>query len=286
MAHVRFRSHVLAALLGATLVLLIPSQAVAAVAAHHGRAPSSYYLQLGDSLAAGYQPDAGTNLSGGYADNVLAAIREDAPGTRLVNLGCVGESTGTMIAGGKCTYDEGNQLAAAVGFLREHPRTIRAITVSIGANDVVPLAVGGCTEVGCLGLDGVSARLTFILAALREAAPGAPIVVLNLYNPALAFWLSGPAGQGIALASVPLHATVNGVIQSVATGVGATVADVASVFRSLDSTPVPFPTPSGSAPASVALMCAWTWMCSALDFHANDAGYDVLGRIVVARLNE
>jgi len=285
MAHVRFRTHVLTALLGAVL-LLIPSQAVAAVAAHHGRAPSSYYLQLGDSLAAGYQPGAGADLSGGYADNVLAAIRETSPGTRLVNLGCVGESTGTMIAGGKCPYGEGGQLAAAVAFLREHRGATPAITLSIGANDVVPLAVGGCTEVGCLDLNGLSARLTFIIAALREAAPDAEIVVLNLFNPALAFWLSGPAGQGIALASVPLHATVNGVIQSVATGVGAKVADVASVFRSLDSTPVPFPTPSGSAPASVALVCAWTWMCSALDFHANDAGYDVLGSIVVARLIE
>ena len=63
---------------------------------------------------------------------------------------------------------------------------------------------------------------------------------------------------------------------------GADVADVATAFRSFDQTPVT--TAFGTIPTNVATICAWTWMCTRNDIHANDAGYAVLARTVVGRL--
>src|SRR5262249_59565824 len=71
----------------------------------------------------------------GYADQVYAALRRSRPGLRLVKLGCPGETTRTMIAGGICRYLGGSQLASAVAFLRAHRGHVLLVTIDIGAND-------------------------------------------------------------------------------------------------------------------------------------------------------
>ena len=79
-----------------------------------------HYLSLGTSLSVGVQPDVtGANqvTEEGYADQLHDIV---APGFRklkLTKLGCPGETTETMINGGKCEYQEGSQLAQAVEFL-------------------------------------------------------------------------------------------------------------------------------------------------------------------------
>ena len=65
---------------------------------------------------------------------------------------------------------------------------------------------------------------------------------------------------------------------------GAQVADVATAFRSTDTTPVTVPALGGSVPTNVATICAWTWMCQLGDIHANDTGYAVMSGVVAARL--
>src|ERR1700728_384700 len=80
------------------------------------RPPVRYYLALGDSLAVGAQPDAsGTSVptGQGYADQLYAILRRAQPGLRLVKLGCIGETTVSMIHGGMCRYPGGSQLADA-----------------------------------------------------------------------------------------------------------------------------------------------------------------------------
>ena len=101
-----------------------------------------YYLALGDSLAAGYQPDRGPDPTGGYADDVLAGIRATQPKTTLVNLACPGERSTTMVSGGTCAYDEGSQLDQALEFLHAHGRYTRVVTVQVGANDVQRCVTG------------------------------------------------------------------------------------------------------------------------------------------------
>lgn len=94
---------------------------------------TGWYLALGDSLAAGYQPGAGDERDGGYVGDVLATVQESAPKTKLVNLACSGATTVSMVAGDRCAYEEGTQLAQAVEFLHAHGRNTRLVTLDVGA---------------------------------------------------------------------------------------------------------------------------------------------------------
>ncbi|HET7474725.1 MAG TPA: SGNH/GDSL hydrolase family protein [Dermatophilaceae bacterium] len=242
------------------------------------------YLALGDSLAAGHQPDRADRGHGGYVGHVLDALR-DSRRTRLTNLACSGETSVTLVEGGVCSYPHGSQLAEAVDRLRRHPGTFRLITLDIGANDVVSCASGSEIDLRCIqaGLTNVSVRLRAALAALRLAAPGVPIVVLNYYDPILAAWLLGPTGQAVAAKSVELLQTLNGIIAVSAAAAGATTADVATAFASTDVSVVWLPG-FGRVPLNVKRICGWTWICDRGDIHANARGYAVMGAAVVAVL--
>lgn len=239
-----------------------------------------YYLALGDSLAAGYQPDRGPDPTGGYADDVLAGVRATQPKTTSVNLACPGERSTTMVSGGVCAYDEGSQLDQALAFLHAHGRFTRVVTVQIGANDV-QRCVDRATfviDMVCIraGMADVATYLPMILGKLRAAAPAAQVIVLNYYNPFLAAWSANPP---LALESAGLQAMLNGIIGAAAAGSGATLADVATAFHSTDWTEV------GGVPTNVSYICRYTWMCLKGDIHANDAGYALIGQTVVARLD-
>jgi lysophospholipase L1-like esterase len=262
------------------------AQAPAAPAASSNA--TGWYLAMGDSLAAGYQPGKGDDPTGGYVGGVLDAVRADTAKTKLVNVACSGETVVTMVDGGRCAYAEGTQLAQAVEFLHAHRRTTRLVTIDIGANDVQrcvsrsPLGI----DLVCVrqGLGDVQRLLPQVLAQLHAAAPEARIVVVNYYNPFLAAYLTGASGQALAQQSMALQATLNAILAGSAASVGAEVADVATAFRSTDTTPVDVPALGGTVPTNVATICAWTWMCSLGDIHANDAGYAVMAGAVAARL--
>ena len=243
-----------------------------------------WYLALGDSLAAGYQPGAGDDRDGGYVGHVLADVQESSPKTKLVNLACSGATTTSMVEGDRCTYEEGTQLAQAVEFLHAHARNTRLVTLDVGANDITGCARPAIDPVCAAGaLQRINTNLGRILTELRAAAgPDVEIVVLNYYNPFLAAWLAGPSGQALAQGSAPLQAQLNGVIAARSAAVDAEVADVATAFESSTWTPVA--TAFGTVPTNVARICTWTWMCTKGDIHANDTGYVVLAAAVEARL--
>lgn len=247
-----------------------------------------WYLALGDSLAAGYQPGQGDDKAGGYVGGVLDAVRAETAKTKLVNVACSGETVVTMVGGGRCPYEEGTQLAQAVEFLHAHSRTTRLVTIDIGANDVQrcvsrnPLGI----DLACVqaGLADVQRLLPQVLGQLHAAAPDARIVVANYYNPFLAAYLTGAAGQVLAQQSVALQAALNAIIAGSAASVGADLADVATAFHSTVTTAVNVPALGGVVPTNVATICAWTWMCQLGDIHANDTGYAVMSGAVAARL--
>ena len=93
------------------------------------------------------------------------------------------------------------------------------------------------------------------------------------------------AAEGDQAAWRELHRRYGRLVTSVARSFRlgeADVADVAMAFRSYDMTLVP--TALGPIRTNVATICAWTWMCTKNDIHANDAGYAVMGDAVAARL--
>jgi len=103
---------------------------------HTPPAPKPYYLALGDSLSVGWQAP-GQETSQGYANDLFKVYKKEIPKLLLQELGCPGETTGTMINGscdGGTVYSDGNQLAQAEAFIATNK--VAMITIDIGANDV------------------------------------------------------------------------------------------------------------------------------------------------------
>jgi lysophospholipase L1-like esterase len=259
---------------------------------HSGDHAPGYYLALGDSLAVGQQPgpDGQRTFTEGYVGRIHDELLESVPKLRLVNLGCSGETTDTMIAGGVCTYKANrSQLAAATKFLHAHRKFVRLVTIDIGANDVLRCAPQGQLDAACLSerLQRVAVNLTPILSTLREAAPGVRIIGMNYYDPFLAAWLRGPEGQQVALASLAGIAVFNDLLEATYAMHRADVADVETAFSTFSFTPVPL-AGFGPVPLNVSRICQWTWMCAppprGPDIHPNDDGYAVIAAAFVAEL--
>jgi lysophospholipase L1-like esterase len=248
-----------------------------------------YSVALGDSLAASVQPTGDPadlyRTSEGYAEQLLALARAEAPKLSLVKLACPGETTTTMIEGGICAYAHGSQLDEALAFIRGHRSLIAFITLDIGANDF-PCQQPECVPVG---VAAIQANLPPILAAIRAAAgPDVPVVGMSLYNPLLGSWLLGPEGQAYAQASAVQIGSLNGLLRAIYAAGGARVADVEGAFSSSDfATQVPVPG-LGTLPLNVARICQWTWVCAPPPLgpnnHANAAGYGVMAAAFAAEL--
>ncbi len=269
----------------ACLGLVVGTAATGSAATGHGGVDraGAYYLALGDSLAAGYQPGVGDDKTGGYVGGVLTALRAHEPGARQVNLACSGETTGTMTTGGICTYAAGSQLAQALQFLRAHHGNTALVTIDLGANDVNRCVSGGTIDPVCVqgGLASVATNLPVILTQLRGAAgPGVRIIVLNYYDPFLAAALTGPAGVATAQQSLALSDILNASIGASARSVGAKVANIAAAFSSHSTAPTTLPGIPVSVPLNVAAICRRTWMCSLGNIHANDSGYALMAQAV------
>src|SRR5919202_4609804 len=136
------------AVIVSALALLVASAAPAAATSEgHG------YLALGDSVAFGTNP----RLDASHASNFVGypEIVAQALNIEDVNASCPGEATGGFISptglDNLCrpyraafplhVAYEGTQLAFAVNFLRNNPRT-RLVTINLDANDAFRLMKG------------------------------------------------------------------------------------------------------------------------------------------------
>ncbi len=261
--------------------------AIRAGLSRHGG--SAYYLSLGDSLALGIQPGpAGGDVQTvrGYPDRLAARLRRALPRLHLVNLGCSGETTTTMIHGGICRYPAGSQLDQAVRFLRSHRGQVALVTIDIGGNDpnscvlgAQPLAIPGCL---IRRVPLIERNLSAILARLRSAAgPRVLIAGMTYYVPELGLWHRDLTGRQIAIITDSFAVGVNKLLIARYHRAGARVADVFGAFRSTDFGPaLTKGLRSGVTPPNVATLCALTWMCAppprGPNEHANNAGYLVI----------
>ncbi|WP_018653932.1 SGNH/GDSL hydrolase family protein [Actinomadura flavalba] len=241
--------------------------------------PTTYLLALGDSLSVGTQlfPDAevGRPTDEGHGEFLLASLRAKEPGLKLVKLGCGGETTTTMIDGGKCAYPEGSQLKAALAFLRDHPGQVKYVTLSIGANDAA-CALDLDLACGAQAVARVGTNASKIEAKLREAGGDAPVYAsMTLFNPGLAAWVHGD--KVTALASVPLLDIYNLMQRTAAFANGFRIAEVADAFGSHDFTTKVSLEPYGKLPLAVARICAWSTQCDRNDAHLTADGYRQMG---------
>jgi lysophospholipase L1-like esterase len=300
-------THVIAT--AAAALALTATLAVPAVAAQRPAAPAApkaqYYLSLGDSLSVGDQPNAkGVTLptNQGYANQLAFALRKAGSDLQLYKLGCPGETTTTFIKGGICGYkgdvrtslngDTGSQLAAALAFLKAHKGQVPLITIDNGANDLNNcIALGVISKIAkCLGpvFTALGKNLAATLPKLRAADPQATIVGMTYYDPELAAWLTGKAGQSFAQASILLAGSFNTILSDAYEAIKAPVADVSTAFDTTDMTDIVNVPGIGKLPKDVALICRWTWECAPKPLgpneHANAMGYGVIAGTFLATL--
>jgi len=256
--------------------------------------PTVYYLALGDSLSVGYQPvPTPGDTNEGYADQLLPLLQAAHPGENivLVKMGCSGETTSTMINGGKCTdgrYPLGSQLKQAEAFLLANGTAVKFLTIDIGANDV-----DGCAT-GALGVDpvciangskSIATNLRTIVQGLRAADGAKPRSVgMSYYDPFLADWLTGTQGKTVALASLTALEGINYAEQLDYTGAGFGFANVFGAFKSTTFSTNMFVAPYGKLPTAVAEICRWTYMCALGNIHANPIGYGVIATAFKAKI--
>ena len=243
-----------------SLALLAPPPAAA------GEAPA--YIAIGDSLAFGV--GASDPASGGYVARTYEALRSSERyrdrGLELVNLGVPGATSADLLL-------PGGQLDLALSEIRDRQEDTSSsddnaeiITVDIGGNDVLALATADSPCVDdplgeeCQGrfeemLGGLKGNLTEVLERLREAAPKADLVVMDLYSP-----ISGRGGPEDLIADLAVG-EINAVTEEVASrpDLDASLASVYPLFR-------------GRAVALVA----------ADGVHPNDDGHALMAEVVLA----
>lgn len=266
-----------------------PSRAAPAPAA-------ATYLALGDSLAYGMQIGklkdqmaAGSvqasSFDTGYVDVFAAGLRAASPGLRVVDLGCPGETTASFIAG-PCAYAAtgkpfgttplplhmgypGAQLAAATDYLSSHPGEVGTITLDIGINDLRAVQLdcpAGSEFTGCVtarwpaALERTEANLRTILGRLRDAAPGATILVMPYYN-----WL--------AVTDPATDRSVEQLNRAIAAAAAIAGARTVDAFAAFNRT-------GGDERKR---LCELTLFCGPThDLHPSDAGYRTIGELFAA----
>jgi lysophospholipase L1-like esterase len=214
-----------------------------------------YYVALGDSLAVGFDSPPGR----GYVPDLFAHLSPKVRGLTLVDVGCSGATTGSMMTA-SCSGATRPQLPLAERFLRAHRRALRLITIDIGGNDLVACVRPGGADPACTAraLQTVQTNLTTILTRLRRAAGKAvPIVTMTYFDPVLVAWFYGQPGQDQARNSVAIDNQLSDVIRDVYARFGGYVADVQAAFQTSDFTPLP-DSAWGPIPVNVERVCRWT----------------------------
>ena len=276
----------------------------------------STYLALGDSLAYGYHQaqfqeelkEKGfvepANFNDGYVNDFGAALRLLNPKLKIVNDGCPGETTETMIKGSGVGPEycaggptgtpfpkaflhhsyPGTQLEDALAIAKEPG--VGTITLDIGANDILQFLGHTCgfpatftcspeqieAEIG-----HVVANVGYILAQLRAAAPKAKIIFVSQYNPYPT--VLKPEGTGDATVEA-----LNGALKSVASTYGVRFANTARVINASG-------THGGPEAGDIPTVCAFTAMCPGgefnpaspnADIHPTKLGYAAMATVVGA----
>jgi lysophospholipase L1-like esterase len=257
-----------------------------------------YYVSLGDSYSIGYQPNPAVSLRFGYTRDVVAAEKKKGTNLTLVNFGCGGATTSSILNTVGCPaparalngppYSTVSQVVAATRFIAAHRNHIALITVSIGGNDVTACATAASPTTCVAGVVPTLAKnITILLNDLRASAGNkVPIVGLTYPDVILGAWVHPPISQSLASLSVAaFRLIINPTLKKTYAAKGGTFVDVtkaAGSYTPLTKTVV-YP-PYGRIPVAVADTCTYTWYCSEGNIHPHTVGYQLIGKLIVKAL--
>jgi lysophospholipase L1-like esterase len=282
---------ILAALAVGTLGVI--AQTSPAQAAHADR---TYYVSVGDSYAVGYQPGRGSTP--GYTAYVAKKTHLE-----LANFGCGGATTTSILDDTGCPdvlphtagahlYPTSTQAAAAEAFIRSHRHHIGLITVSIGGNDVTACAAAA-NPIPCVStaVTSITKNVAALALGLRTAAgPGVPIIGSTYPDVILGDYVypsQPPTASRVSLANlsvVAFKSLINPALVKAYAEAGGSLVDVTESTGAY--TPLTDTTtlaPYGTIPKAVARVCTLTWFCKEGNIHATDTGYELIGKLLVAR---
>ncbi|MBX5440018.1 MAG: hypothetical protein IRZ32_00670 [Solirubrobacteraceae bacterium] len=281
--------------LASTLALTAPA---AADAAKGKPAKTQYYVSLGDSYATGYQATGvrqGSNTDQGFANQLVPIARSRGHRLKLVNFGCAGATTTSILQTPGCASGaravggpayRRPQAEAAIDFIRRHRKRVGLITVSIGGNDVTACA-RAADPVPCVAgaVQGIETRVAELARRLRRAAgPKVPIVGITYPDVILGEWVTG--NDSLArLSVVAFQQFINPTLEKAyAAGKGAFVDVTAATgaYGSLDETTNL--EPYGTIPVPVARVCELTYYCEFQDIHARTPGYGLIADLIAQKL--
>jgi hypothetical protein len=267
-------------------------------AARESTAPD-YYVSVGDSYGAGYQPIASA-LKGrdtnGFAYQVVDLARHKGEDLVLRDFSCDGATTATVIQQKGCSlrspgpdsvsYQGQTQAAAAEKFIAAHRGHIGLVSVALSGNDIL-----GCTSasivVSCVtsALTTIRTNMSTLLAGLRQAAgPTVSIVGITYPDVFLGLYESKNAEEhNLAVESVSVFRTLlNPTLRALYGAAGASFVDVTAAtgaYTPFDQTIVS--RGYGTIPVAVADVCTLTYFCQRQDVHPKRAGYAAIARLIV-----
>ena len=261
-----------------------------------------YYLSLGDSYAAGYQPLAsggGRTTRVGFPYQIVSDAKAKGYDYTLVNLACSGATTTSVLQTAGCEpallgpgaadYAPRTQADAAQQFLSAHRGQVGLITISIGGNDILRCGVEP-DPATCIAdaVRTIGTNLGTLLARLRAAA-GTDVRIVGTTYPDLFLGdlLSGGA-LARRLAELSVAAFRSGLNPQLArfyAAAGATFVDVTAATGGYGSlTQLTTLPPYGRIPVPVARICTLTWYCELHDVHPRPAGHALIAKLVVDTL--
>jgi lysophospholipase L1-like esterase len=276
------------------LTLAVPAAAQAATA------KPQYYVSLGDSYAVGWQRPA-EDVRGptrqGFANQIVPLAKKKHYDLKLVNLGCGGATTTSILETKGCPKEDRalgakgystTQATAAERFLRRNRGNVKLVTISIGGNDVTSCAAAA-DPVACVGAvtDSIKKNVTTLAKRLRKAGGRTVRIVGTTYpDVILGQWVRPPVNQDLAkLSVVAFSALVNPALKAAyesAKGKFVDVTKATGAYGSLDETTTL--APYGTIPVPVAKICELTWYCQFGDIHSRKSGYGVIAKLVVGTL--
>lgn len=253
-----------------------------------------YYLSIGDSYAAGYEPAtdgrSAQNSTSGFAWKVASKS-----GLELVNYACSGISAQDYVTGNPCidearppqapTASSGAEAQSVVKFLDDHGSDVKLVTIILSGNDFQH-----CTQeknwraCATREMAGAKQALDELLTSVREhLASDVPVIGLTYPNVLLAEDLQGPASAATVDASIELFRdVVNPVLAEVYADHQALFVDVTDAFdgyapptRTVDTDEY------GTIPARAAAICELTYFCAVRDVHPTAAGHQKLADLVL-----
>jgi lysophospholipase L1-like esterase len=280
---------------------------VAAAAKTTPRPVKQFYLSLGDSYAVG-TADPPHTTTNGYPNMLVRLAKAKGYGYTLVNLGCGGATTTSMLnptaaqraigcapaalMPGAANYPGQSQMQAALALIRAHKGHVGLVTISIGGNDVDGCIATPATAVACVmaNMPQAVVNLTTMVKELRAAGgPRMRIIGSTYPDVALGAWVRedifGVTAPVLAVSSISSFADViNPGLRKAYAAAGATFVDVTAAtgaYGPFLSTTIPT---YGSVPVPVAKVCALTFFCKDLNIHMQPAGYRIIANLEYATL--